>query len=126
MNERLKLYKQFIDDLVKIRPSVLKRWVKEKGWPDLPENKKYNDFLSTMSIDQKDIISDMIQQGRDGGIHDTLVYLSEQINIANMKIFKDNIELAVEPYGTELFWDWIARSQGGEWPEHQVNVKYKE
>jgi len=67
----------------------------------------------------------MIQQARDGGIHDTLVYLSEQVDLDNLKLIKDDVELAVEPYGTTMYWDWIARSEGDEWPGHQLDDEYK-
>jgi len=125
MNERLRLYKEFIDDLSKIRDGVLKMWVTQKGWPKLPENEKYNRLLDKLTKDEKDTLSEMIQQSRDGGIHDTLVYLSEQINNNELKLVKFGTELAVEPYDTELFWDWTARCDGAEWPEHQLNDEYK-
>ena len=38
---------------------------------------------------------------------------------------KKGIEFAIEPYGTELFWDWVARCEGDEWPENQLNDEYK-
>lgn len=125
MNKRLKAYKTFIDDLVEIKPTVLKRWVQEKGWPDIEENREINSFLSKLNHKEKLILSELLQQARDEGIHDTLVYLNEQINCDDLKIFKGEVQLATEPYGTELFWDWVARSEGDEWPESQLDEEYK-
>ncbi|MBB6482681.1 DUF6547 family protein [Spirochaeta isovalerica] len=125
MNKRLEYYKQFIDDLVKLKPTVLKRWVLEKGWPKLDENKKINKFLSRLKQEDKEILCELLQQARDGGIHDTLVYLNEKIILNEFKLYKGDTQLAVEPYGTELFWDWVARSEGDEWPEHQLDDDYK-
>src|SRR5207302_7612123 len=36
MNARLAEYQKFIDALVHIRPCVLPRWIKGKGWPQSP------------------------------------------------------------------------------------------
>jgi len=125
MNKRLEIYKEFIDNLTKLKRSVLVNWVKEKGWPDLPENKKYNQLLNKLSSEEKETLSEMIQQSRDGGIHDTLVYLSEQINLKDLRLSYDNVDLAIEPYGTPLHWDWLARCEGDDWPENQIEDEYK-
>ena len=125
MNKRLKLYREFIDDLTKIRNGVLHIWVTKTGWPKLPENDKYNNLLDKLNKDEKTILAEMIQQSRDGGIHDTLVYLSEQINLNNLRLSKEDTEFAIEPYGTELFWDWTARCDGSDWPDHQLSDEYK-
>ena len=114
MKERLRLYKEFIDDLTKIRIGVLRLWITQKGWPKLPENEKYNKLLDKLKKEEKETLSEMIQQSRDGGIHDTLVYLSEQINNNELKLVKAGTELAFEPYATELFWDWTARCDGAD------------
>lgn len=125
MNKRLKLYKEFIDNLTQIKGSALVNWVKEKGWPDLPENEKHNQLLKKLSANDKEILSEMIQESRDSGIHDTLAYLSEQINLKDLKLTYDNLDMAVEPYGTPLHWDWTARCQGDDWPENQLEDEYK-
>ena len=125
MSKRLEYYKQFIDDLVKLKSSVLKQWVLYTGWPKTDENKKINKFLSRLKLEDKAILCELLQQARDEGIHDTLVYLNEQINLNEFKLYKGDTQLAIEPYGTELFWDWTARSEGAEWPEHQLDDDYK-
>lgn len=101
----IEIYKNFIDDLVKIRPGVLSVWAESKGWPKTEENAEINTFLNELSNDQRRIIAQIIQKSRDGGIHDVLVYLSEEINTNELKIIKNDIEMAVEPFDTELFYD---------------------
>lgn len=125
MNKRLEYYKQFIDDLVGLKQSVLKRLVQDTGWPKIKENKKINKFLSRLKQEDKIILCELLQQARDEGIHDTLVYLNDQIKLDDFKLYKGETQLAIEPYGTELFWDWTARSEGAEWPEHQLEDDYK-
>jgi hypothetical protein len=119
MNYQLEKYKAFIDHLVEIRPSALVRWVKENGWPQLPENQKLNQLLEQLTPEQKEVVAQMVQQGRDDGIHDTLVALS------GVDLIQENIVFAVEPYGTPLHYDWVCRREGDEWPEHQLVEKYK-
>lgn len=125
MNTRLEEYKKLIDALVKIRPCVLVQWVKDKGWPQLPENEKFNQLLDGLTPEEKDVVAQMIQQARDGGIHDTLAYLTDEININGLRISRNGVDLAVEPYGTSLYYDWVCRREGDEWPEQQLEDEYK-
>jgi len=39
-----------------------------------------------LNKDEKEILCDLLQQARDEGIHDTLVYPNEQIKVENLKI----------------------------------------
>lgn len=125
MNPQLALYKTFIDGLVERRHGVLGQWIRKKGWPDLPENREINELLSKLTPKEKEVVARIAQQARDGGIHDTLVLLNERMNLNGLRIAENGVEMAVEPYGTELFWDWVARCAGDKWPEHQLDEKYK-
>jgi hypothetical protein len=126
MNKSLELYKNFIDSLVRIRNCVLVRWVKEKGWPKLPENDRINTFLSELTADQKEVLAEMIQEARDGGIHDVLVLLNDEINLTGLRLSKDGVDFAIEPYETEMYYDWVCRREGDEWPESELDDKYKD
>jgi hypothetical protein len=44
----------------------------------------------------------MLQDARDGGIHDVLAYLTDEINLGGLRLVKNGVELAVEPYGTDV------------------------
>ncbi len=124
-NRSLAAYQRFIDDMVKLRKGVLVRWVKEKGWPKLPENEPINRLLSELSGEQKDVVAQIIQEARDGGVHDVLAYLDERINFDKLRIVADGVELAVEPYGTEMHFDWVARREGMAWPDGDLKEAYK-
>jgi hypothetical protein len=125
MNPQLALYKRLIDGLVELRTGVLGLWIKERGWPDLPKNREINELLSKLTPQEKDAVASIAQQARDGGIHDTLVFLNDEINQNGLRITQNSVEMAVEPYATELHWDWTCRREGDEWPEHQLDEKYK-
>jgi hypothetical protein len=111
-------YKAFIEALVGIRPDVSAAWVREKRrWPDLPENKAINAFVGKLTDAQREVLAALLQEARDGGIHDTLVYLTDEINLAGLRIVRNGRELPVEPFGTELYYDWTCRRDGDAWPK---------
>jgi hypothetical protein len=43
-----------------------------------PENKSINKLLNELTPEQKEVVAQMLQQARDGGIHDVLVYLHNE------------------------------------------------
>ena len=124
MNKRLEIYKNFIDGLVKIRKCMLVNRIMERGWPKLPENDKINNLLSELTSEQKIILSEIVQNARDGGIHDVLAYLNDEINLKGLSITKYGVDIAIEPFGTQLNYDWVCRREGDEWPENQLENEY--
>ena len=117
MTTPLDSYKAFIDDIVEQREDVSARWVAEKRpWPDCPENKSINEFVSSLDDSQREALSQMLQQSRDGGIHDVLGYLNEQIDMGILRLSINGNELPHEPFGSELNYDWTCRKEGDDWP----------
>ena len=125
MNERLSIYHQFIDSLVNLKEGVLGNWITQKGFPDLEENKEINEFLSRMTSTDKKIIAALVEQGRQGGIHDVLVVIQDSINTKELNLYKGGVELANEPYGTTMYWDWTCRCEGDDWPTDDLDVEYQ-
>jgi len=82
MTTPLDEYKKFIDDLVHIRPSVLARVIRQQGKLGGSLATQSNSLLSELSPEQKEIVAQLVQHGRDSGIHDTLAYLTDQINLS--------------------------------------------
>lgn len=112
----LERYQELIDELVKRREGVLPVWIREKGWPRLPENETVNAFLSKLTSDEKDVVVQMVREARDSGIHDVLVLMQELMDRNGLRLFIDGEELPVSPHGTEIFWDWTSRADGAPWP----------
>ncbi len=54
MSKELELYKAFIDGLVERKDSITARWVKGDGFPKTEDNKAKNDFLATLTPEQKE------------------------------------------------------------------------
>ena len=109
-------YKSLIDELVERSSSTKADWIKAGQFPNTAENEAINKVLSSLSSEQKNVIADLVNDAKSSGIHDTLAYLSELQNLNNLKISINQSELPVEPFGTELNFDYIARQSGGEWP----------
>jgi len=116
MSKPIEEYKQFIDDMVDLKESAVSTWVQEKGFPDTLENKKKNELLSSFTLEQKKFIADLINDAKESGIHDVLFYLNEQQLNENFKIVKNDIEFPIEPFGTEINFDFIARTEEDDWP----------
>ncbi|WP_435163527.1 DUF6547 family protein [Paenibacillus glycanilyticus] len=115
--QAIERYKEFIDDLVVLRPSVYPRWIMENGWPDKVENERINRVLSGLTTEQKEVITMIAQSARDGGIHDVLVYLTDQINLEGLEIVKNGVKLATEPFDSSMPYDWVCRREGDSWPD---------
>ena len=112
------LYKKFIDDLVRIIPSVNARWVREhRDWPKTPKNERINAALSDLTEEQREVLAELLQHARNGGIHDTLAYLDGQTNLENLRMSWAGVELPVEPLALELHEMWVARRGGSPWPD---------
>lgn len=109
-------YQEFVDGLVKRREGVLPYWIREKGWPSLPENEPVNALLSKLTPDEKEIVARIAREARDDGIHDTLVFIQEQMDSNNLRLVMGGVELPVSPFDTEIFWDWVSRADGAPWP----------
>ena len=114
MRNSLKEYEYFIDGLVKRRNSVEARSVKKGVWHEEPppDQAKYNSLLSDLSQEQRDLIADLLQQAREGGMHDFLVFLTDK----KYQLSRNGIKLAWEPFGTPAFYDFVARLAGDQWP----------
>jgi Family of unknown function (DUF6547) len=111
-------YKAFIDALVHIRPDVYARWIEEnRPWPDLPENRAINEFIVKLTAGQREVLATLLQRARDSGIHDTLAYLNEAMNLEGLRLVRNGSEFPVEPFETQLNYDWTCRREGDAWPE---------
>ena len=114
----LEEYTAFIDALVERCWSASARWVRaKKPWPDSPENKAINDFLSTLSDSQREVLAGMLEEEKEGGFHDTLAYLNEEMTVEGLRLVRNGVEFPVEPFGTEMHYDFICRRKADPWPE---------
>ncbi len=115
----LELYKRLVDLIAGVAEGVVvRKWVMErKSWPKLPENEPINKFLAKLSKEERLILVSMLQGQRRSGIHDVLAVLSEEANLEGLRFVQNGKELPNEPFGTEIYFDFVARVEGDEWPD---------
>ena len=120
MNESgLQLYKDIVDGLADLHEGVHRVWVMERGYPDTDDNKEINELLKILTPQQKQILAKMMEDSRSGGIHDTLVYLNDRMAIDGLRFTQDGVEVAHQPFDTELHYDWTCRRMGDDWPDEE-------
>lgn len=98
------------------KDSITARWVKGDGFPKTEDNKAKNDFLATLTPEQKGIIAEMLQDEHIAGIHDTLAYINEMMDLEGLELHQDG-ESYPNDYFESLHYDFISRCDGDEWPE---------
>jgi hypothetical protein len=113
----LEEYRSLIDQLVDRSESAKARWVLDGQFPATDDNESINEVLSGLTPKQKTVMASLINDAKSSGIHDTLALFSELQNLSNLKISINESELPIEPFGTELNFDYVARKSGDEWPE---------
>jgi hypothetical protein len=113
MSIKVEAYKSFIDDVVEIKESVKSTWVGNGSYPDVSANKKRNEILASLSKEQRNEIAKIVQESNESGIHDLLALLNDKATIEY-----NGVKLAKEPFGTELHFDFVARSEGDAWPKN--------
>ena len=120
MNQSIALYKTIVDALANLGRGVYRNWVIERGfWPQLPKNEAINDFLNRLNQSDKEVLVNLLEEARDGGIHDTLAFFNDKISVDGLKIVENDVEMAQEPFGTELYYDWVCRREGDPWPSEE-------
>lgn len=114
----IEAYKQFVDDLVARASGVEARRVLEStAWPDTPENTDLNKFLASLDSGQREILAQLLQHTREGGMHDVLAYLQEQSDDGNFQLVNCGTALPHDPFNSPLYYDWLCRLEGDEWPK---------
>jgi len=119
MEESVKLYKNIVDGLVGLGGGAYRNWVLEKGaWPLIPEeNKAINEFLSKLDTHDKEVLVGLLECARDSGIHDSLAFLYDRMMIGSLDLVENGVSIAKDPFGTEIYYDYVARREGDSWPD---------
>ena len=113
---RVYIHKAFIDGLVERKDSITARWVKGDGFPKTEDNKAKNELLATLTLEQKSIIAEMLQDEHIAGIHTTLAYINKMMDLDGLELHQDG-ESYPNDYFESLHYDFISRCDGDEWPE---------
>lgn len=117
MSTALDKYKALIDGLTGIRDGVLIQWTRDNQWPESEKNRPMAALLAGLTPEQRLVLADVIERARSGGIHDTLVYLHDQMCLQDLRLSQGGEELPVEPFDNPLYYDWASRAAGEPWPD---------
>jgi hypothetical protein len=120
MSESLDEYTSFIDSLVGRKESIGARGARNGMWHEepSPSQAKYNELFTKLSQEHCEVIAELLQHEREIAIHDVLAFLT----YGGYHLFRDGVELAWEPFGTEMHYDFIARAAGDEWPAQKEST----
>jgi len=115
MNPSIVEYKEFIDSIVNLRPSIIAHQVRTGIWnlESKPEDVPFNQLLASLSIQQRELISEMIQHAVDAAIEDILIFMTDRGYLLN----RLGIDLAVEPFDSKTYFDFASRCAGKAWPD---------
>ncbi len=116
MSRGIDIYKNFIDGLVERKNGTYSRWILEKGFPDNDENKSINELLASLSLEQKEILARIVQESREGGIHDTLAYMDEMMDCDGLALVQNGEKFVCDEFDS-MHYDFVCRCEGDEWPE---------
>lgn len=105
MNQGLEYYKDFIDGLVERKDGVESQWVL---------NDRYA-ALASLTPGQKEFVAQLLQEARIGGIHDTLAYMNEMMDLDGLALSRNGIPMPHDEFAS-LHYDFMARCDGAEWP----------
>ena len=119
----LDYYKEFVDKCVDLLHkkyggcSNARQMREKKRLNEMCESSKYNVFLDTLNDEQLGLLADFLDETHSSAIHDVLAMLEDEMCCEDLRLVKDGIEIPRDPCGTELYYDWICRCEGDEWPE---------
>jgi len=119
MDESVDFYKKIVDGVVGLGNGVHGKWVLRKGaWPDTSErNKLINKFLNKLDKNDKEVLAGMLESAHNSGVHDTLVFLYDRMMIDGLDLVEKGVSMAKDPFGTEIYFDYVARREGDPWPD---------
>lgn len=117
MSKELSLYKDLIDGLVKRQDSMSAQQIKANGALTQSDiNQAKNAFIASLSPAQRMVLCELLQDEHIAGMHDTLAYLNEMMDLQGLKLIQDGVSLPND-YFESLHYDFICRSNGDDWPE---------
>ena len=115
----LDAYKAIVDELVAetLRFGAATQ-VAEKGlFSKAPAHREYNDFIESLTPEQRDLLSQMLHEERDSTIHDVLALLSWWVDCRELGFTFGGDSMPVDLSGMGLHGDYVGRRDGWHWPE---------
>lgn len=116
----VELWKSFVDEFAQLHDGVFEKWVLHEGsYPNRQENSEINEFLKSLTVQQREILVKMLINARRGGIHDALVRLNDRMDCENGQYYENGIEMEFQPFGSTLYYDYVCRREGDNWEQEE-------
>jgi hypothetical protein len=117
----LSVYQAIIDEFVsKTRLYGSSAHVAEIGvFSNAPDHAKFNQFIEALTPSQRELLSEMLQEEREGAIHDLLASLSGWIDCQDVGLTYQGKPMPVDLSGMGLHGDYVGRRDGWEWPSER-------
>ena len=91
--------------------------IKKRGiYSKAPAHARYNEFIESLTDEQKDLLSDMLIEERSGTIHDVLAKLEWWITCREVALTCRGEPLPVE-FAEGMHCDYVGRCNDWEWPK---------
>src|ERR1051326_13475 len=112
-------YKAIIDQLVNETSHGLSEMlISQEGiFSRAPTEKKFNAFVQSLSVDDRNTLAKMLHIERTAAIHDVLAVLSWWVQARGLSFMFRGESVSVDLSGMGLNGDYIGRQQGWEWPD---------
>jgi hypothetical protein len=112
------VYKAIIDQLVnETRHLGSSAHVAERAFfSKAPAHGGFNEFIRSLSTEHRTLLSHMLQDERDGAIHDVLATLTWWMTARGVGLTFRGKNMPVELSGAGLHGDYIGRRDGWNWP----------
>jgi hypothetical protein len=98
-------------------------WQKAGFSRKAPAHREFNTFIKSLSRPQRELLSRMLQEERDGTIHDVLAALSWWIDCRELGFSFRGEPMPVDRSGMGLHGDYVGRRDGWEWPARDPSVE---
>jgi len=111
-------YKAIIDQLVdEVRIYGSAAHVAERSFfSKAPAHARFNEFIQKLPHEDRILLSEMLQEERDGAIHDVLAALTWWITARDVGLTFRGEPMPVELSGMGLHGDYVGRRDGWDWP----------
>jgi hypothetical protein len=115
----LSTYRSIIDQLAsetRLYSALAKRSAENSLFPVENKQLAFDKLLSSLTAEQRALLSETLLEERCGAIHDTLAVLSWWIDCRNVGLTVNGEPMPIDLSGMGLHGDYVGRIDGWEWP----------
>ena len=111
-------YKAIIDQLLnETRRLGSSEHVAKSGiFSKAPAHREFNDFIGSLNRTQRELLASMLQEERDGSIHDVLAALTWWVIARGVGLTFHGEPMPADLSGMGLHGDYVGRREGWDWP----------